>query len=359
MPAVLEYKCPCCGAGLVFGENIQKMTCEYCDNEFTLEAVQAFQESLNRVNSSEFTWEDEKAIQWTEDEFSALRLFTCPSCGGEIITDENTAATFCPYCENPTILPSRLSGSVKPDGVLPFQTNKEQAKIAFLSFCKGKPLLPKMFTQEQRLEKIKGVYIPFWLYDCIGDLEGRYNAVRIHHWSDAKYNYTRTEHFLLNRSSAAEFSGIPMDGSSKMDDTLMESIEPFDYSKIVPFDMAYLSGFLADKYDVEAKMGQERVRQRVGETMEDMLQGTFAGYATIIPASKQLNVRHGKAKYVLLPVWVLNTRYKDKIYTFLMNGQSGKMTGSFPVCPKRTAAWFAGICAGVSVLAGIIQWLLL
>lgn len=359
MPTVIEYKCPCCGAGLVFGENTQKMTCQYCNNEFTLEAVQAYNNSLNQTEDGEFVWDESEPAHWSEAEQDAIHTFVCPSCGGEILTDENTAATFCPYCENPTILPGRLSGSVKPDAVLPFKTSKEDAKEAFLKLCKGKPLLPKLFTQEQRLEKITGMYVPFWLYDCASDLESTYRATRVSHWSDSKYNYTRTEHFLLTRAATAEFSGIPMDGSSKMDNGIMESIEPYDYSQLADFNTAYLSGFLADKYDVEAKLGQLRIRQRVGQTMNDMLQCTLTGYASVTPASKQLNVKHGNAKYVLLPVWILNTRYRDKIYTFVMNGQTGKMTGSFPICPKRSAAWFAGVCAGVTVLVSLVQLLFL
>lgn len=355
MSTVMEYKCPCCGAGLSFGENTQKLTCAYCDNTFSLEAVQAYQDSLNQSDAAEFMWDDTEPAQWSGVERESIRAFVCPSCGGEIMTDENTAATFCPYCENPTILPSRLSGDIRPDAVIPFKTSKADAQAAFAKLCKGKPLLPKLFTEQQRLEKITGMYVPFWLYDCASDLDGTYRATRISHWSDSKYDYTRTEHFLLTRSAEAEFTGIPMDGSSKMENGLMESIEPYDYSQLVDFNTAYLSGFLADKYDVEAKQGQERVKQRVSQTMDAMLSGTLAGYATVVPASKQVTVNHGKATYALLPVWILNTRYRDKLYTFVMNGQTGKMTGSFPICPKRTAAWFAGICAGVTVLLSLLQ----
>ena len=149
-----------------------------------------------------------------------------------------------------------------------------------------------------------------------------------------------------------------MDASSKLDDGLMESIEPFDYTASVPFETAYLSGFLADKYDVESQLGQERVRQRVGASMEDLLAPTFLGFATVVPTGRQLRVDHSRAKYVLLPVWMLHTKYKDKTYVFAMNGQTGKMTGTFPVCPKRTAAWFAAVCGGVAALAVLVQWLL-
>ena len=356
---VLEYKCPCCNAGLVFSADAQQLTCEYCGNTFELDAVRAFNESTERESVEQVQWTNTQEQQWTTDEQETIRAFQCPSCGGEILTDQTTAAAFCPYCENPTIVPSRLSGGLKPDVLIPFQTTKEDAKAAFLRLCKGKPLLPREFTKEQRLEKITGLYVPFWLYDCDADFDGSYRATRIHRWSDSEYDYTKTDHFLLQRGADASFTGIPMDGSSKMDDTFMESIEPYDYSQITDFDMAYLTGFLADKYDVPSESGEERIRQRVNNALEDQLQPSLLGYATVLPASRQLHVRHSKARYALLPVWILNTNYRGKIYTFAMNGQTGKMTGTFPICPKRTAGWFAGICASVTLLSMLVQWIIL
>ena len=355
---IIEYKCPCCNAGLVFGSQVQQLTCEYCDNTFDLDAVRAYNDSESNQSSEDFSWETEANQEWTDAEQTSLNAFQCPACGGEILTDDTTAATFCPFCDNPSIMPSRLTGSLKPDAVLPFRKSKEDAKAAFLKLCKGKPLLPKNFTSQQRLEKITGMYVPFWLYDCDADFSGSYKATRIHRWSDSRYNYTRTEHFLLSRKGSAEFSGIPMDGSSKMEDSFMESIEPFDYSQMVPFEMPYLTGYLADKYDVPSENGQERIRQRVEQSMQDNIQSTLLGYATVIPANRQIQIRHSKAKYVLLPVWMLNTNYNGKIYTFAMNGQTGKMTGSFPICRKRTAAWFSGICAGVTLLVHLVQMML-
>lgn len=356
-PGVLEYKCPCCGAGLVFSEESQKMKCDYCDNTFDLDAVKVYNETLTAETTEQFQWDEQSSAQWSEEEQETLTRFVCPACGGEILTDANTAATFCPYCENPAILQSRLSGSIRPEAVIPFKTSKEDAQAAFLRLCKGKLLLPKLFTTQQRIEKITGMYVPFWLYDCNGSYQGTYKATRLHRWSDARYIYTRTEHFLLTRGAVADFKRIPVDASSKMEDSIMEAVEPFDYADMVDFKTAYLSGYLADKYDVEAADGQPRVQQRVEETINAMLQPTLAGYATAVPTSKQVNVERGKAKYVLLPVWMLNTRYKDHIYTFAMNGQTGKMVGNFPICPKKSAAWFAAVCAGVTVLATLAQML--
>lgn len=356
---VLEYKCPCCDAGLPFGLKSQKMSCEYCGNEFELDAVKAYNDSLQQNDAESVEWEEIITTEWNEEESAQIRTFSCPSCGGILITDDNTAATFCPYCTNPTVLPGRLSGGLKPDGVIPFQKGKEDALTAFESLSKGKPLLPKEFKTKQKIEKITGMYVPFWLYDCDSSFRGNYRATRVRHWSDSNYNYTKTSYYHLVRGASATFSRIPMDASSKMDDAIMESIEPYDYSQLIDFETAYLSGFFADKYDIESNQGEERIRERVNISYQDLLSSTFIGYSSVLPVNRNLNISHSKAHYVLLPVWLLSTKYKDKTYLFAMNGQTGKMTGTFPISLKRSLAWFGGISAAVATLVAIIQLMIL
>ena len=356
---VLEYKCPCCDAGLPFDEQSQKMHCTYCDNEFELDAVKAYNDSLDQKDDETVEWETASASSWTEDETGSIRTFTCPSCGGVLLTDDNTAATFCPYCTNPTVLPGRLSGGLKPDAVIPFKKSKEDALAAFKALCKGKPLLPKLFHQNQKIESITGMYVPFWLFDCDTSFRGNYRATRVHHWSDSNYNYTKTSYYHLTRGATADFSRIPMDASQKMDDAIMESIEPFDYSELIDFETAYLSGFLADKYDVESAQGEDRIRERVNVSYQDLLSPTFVGYSSVLPTNRNLNIKHTKAHYVLLPVWLLSTKYKGNTYLFAMNGQTGKMTGTFPICPVRSWAWFGGISAAVTALVALVQLLVM
>ena len=356
--SVLEFKCPCCNAPLVFAGETQQLTCEYCENSFDIDTLRACMESESPDAPADIQWDSKTDQQWSQDDQSHLQIYLCDACGGQLISDEHTAATFCPYCGNPAILPSRLAGGLKPDGIIPFKTTKEDAKTAFLKLCSGKPLLPKFFTEQQQIDKITGLYVPFWLYDCSADLNGSYKATRIHTWSDSRFIYTKTDHYLLRRQADAAYSGIPMDGSSKMEDTFMESIEPFRYEEIIDFDTAYLSGYLADKYDMESSAGEERVRQRVETAMNDHIQSSFLGYATVIPSSRSIRIEHGTARYVLLPVWLLNTRYNGKTYTFAMNGQTGKMTGTFPICPKRSAAWFAGLWAGITAVATLVLMIL-
>lgn len=351
---VLEYRCPCCDAGLLFSGQAQKLKCEYCENTFDIDTIRAYNESQGQ-HSEEIIWEDPVQQKWCEDDQNNVQAFQCPSCGGEIVTDATTAATFCPFCDSPTIMPSRLDGYLKPDAVIPFQKTKEDAKKAFSNLCKGKPLLPRSFISQYHIDKITGIYVPFWLYDCDVDYGVNYKATRIHRWSDSRYHYTKTDHFLLRRGATASFERIPMDGSSKMEDSFMESIEPYAYDQLVTFDMAYLTGYFADKYDIPSENGKERICQRAEQSIQEEIQRSTLGYSTAIPTTRNLQIQHGKASYVLLPVWMLNTKYNGKIYTFAMNGQTGKMAGTFPICPKRSAMWFAGIFAGVTLLTTVAQ----
>lgn len=340
---VLEYKCPCCDAPLIFGEQQQKLLCDSCGNEFDLETVAEYNRTPDYADEQNFAWEDQQSAP-----------FTCPSCGGLIEYDDHTASTFCPYCDNPVVLPQRLSASLSPDGVIPFKKSKEEAQAAFKLLCKGKPLLPKDFVSKNRISQIQGLYVPFWLYSCSGSQDGKYKATRVRRWSDSTYNYVKTDHYLLTRAANAEFHWIPLDASSKINNEIMESIEPYDFTQLKEFDPAYLTGFLTDKYDVESHLGEERIRQRVSQTMDELIAASCVGYNTVVPTAKNLKITHSKASYVLLPVWMLTSKYKDKEYTFAMNAQTGKMTGTFPICPKRSWAWFCGICAAVTALATFV-----
>ena len=332
---VLEYKCPCCGASLVFSESSQKMACKYCANEYEIDVIRQYYDRPNQADATEFIWNTDLPSQWSDEEKAHLQVFLCPSCGGELITDETTAATFCPYCANPAIVSSRFSGGLRPDGVIPFKISKDQAKEAFIKYFKKMPLIPEVFRDEKHLNKLSGVYIPFWLYDCSGNIAAKYNAKRIKHWSDAKLNYSQIDHYLLIRDADTVFNGIPMDASSKTNDTVMEAIEPFDYSELVSFDPAYLSGFMADKFDIPSSAGEERILTRARKSVQESLYESLNKFSDVTPLSQKITVNHIKTRYILVPVWILNVPFANSTYTLHMNGQTGAITGKIPSSTKR------------------------
>ena len=226
MQTLQEYKCPCCGGAIAFDSTLQKMKCPYCDTEFEMEALEGYDAELQSEKSDNMEWETTAGGDWQEGETDGLRSYVCKSCGGEIVGDANTAATACPFCGNPVVMMGQFSGALKPDLVIPFKLDKKAAKAGLMKHLTGKRLLPKIFKDQNHIDEIKGVYVPFWLFDTDVDAQVRYRATKVRTWSDSDYDYTETSHFMVHRGGSVGFEHVPVDGSSKMADDLMESIEP-------------------------------------------------------------------------------------------------------------------------------------
>lgn len=359
MATMLQYKCPNCGGELNFDSGLQQMKCPYCDTTFEVEDLKAYDEVLKEEAPEEaYQWETQPGSEWQEGETADMGVFTCQFCGGELVADKNTAATSCPFCDNPVVLTGRLSGDLKPDVVIPFKLDKKAAMEGFKKHLCGKRLLPKLFTSENRIQEIKGVYVPFWLFDADVDANIRYRATRTRMWSDSNYNYTETSYYALLRAGNIGFSMVPVDGSSKLADDLMESIEPFDPNGIVDFQTAYLSGYLADRYDVTAEQSIERANERIKTSTEQAFAATTGGYATVVPQSTNLRLQNGKAKYALYPVWLLTTKWNEQTYTFAMNGQTGKFVGDLPMDKAAYWRWWAIWSGILGAAAFAVLWLL-
>ena len=356
--SVLEYKCPHCGGSVEFDSASQQMKCPYCGSEFELEALKGYQAELQDETPDKFDWETYQGAQLTGEELGALSAYRCPSCGGEILGDATTAATHCPYCGNPAVMPQQLSGVFKPDFVLPFKLDKAAAKINLAKHLRGKPLLPKLFKAENRIDSITGMYVPFWLFGCDAHGRARYRATRVTAWSDSRYNYTKTDTYSVIREGDSSFARVPADGSQKMDDAQMDSIEPFDYADLKPFETAYLSGYLADKYDVDAEGAKPRANERIKTSAEGLLRETVTGYATVVPENVSIQLSGGTVEYALMPVWSLVTKYKDKLYSFVMNGQTGKFVGDLPTDWGLFWRWFFGLFAGCTALGVLLLWII-
>lgn len=356
MEVLQQYKCPNCDGAIELDIAYQngithKLKCRYCGTRFELETLQAYEQELQQDTPDDMTWDTAAGGDWTEGEAEGIRSYVCQNCAGEILADENTGATSCPYCGSPVVMMNQFAGALKPDLVIPFKLDKEAAKEALKNHLKGKPLLPKSFKSENRLEELKGIYVPFWLFDADADADIRYKATRVSVWSDSKYNYTKTSYYSIHRAGSLGFNGVPVDGSKKMDDTLMESLEPFDLTQAVDFQTAYLAGYLADQYDVSSETCMPRANQRIKTSTENAFRDTVSGYNTVTTQASSIQLKNSKVSYALLPVWILNTKYKDKDLMFAMNGQTGKFVGNLPVNWGAFWGWLLGIAGAVTALA--------
>lgn len=355
MNTIKEYKCPCCGGAISFDVESQNLKCPYCDTEFDIEALNALDEEANHSDTAP-KWEADRGNNWQEGETEGLCTYSCKSCGGEIVTDLTTAATSCPFCGNPVILTGKLCNDLRPDLVVPFKIDKKAAKEALKNHFKGKKLLPRSFASEAHLDEIKGVYVPFWLFSADTESKTKYRGTRVSHWSDSKYNYTKTSYFSLIRGGKLDFSHIPVDGSAKMANDLMESLEPYNISEAVDFETAYLAGYFADRYDVSSEESIARANERIKQSIIDEFEKTTLGYLGSYCTSCNFELVKSSVKYALLPVWLLATSHKDKNYIFAMNGQTGKFVGDLPMDKGAFRRWFFAIFGTVAFITFLITY---
>ena len=367
---VTNYQCPACTGPLHFAGGSGKLECEYCGASYDVAEIEAlYAEKEEKAAAARQAAEETRQSApsgdggaWDTSGFSedwgtegdGMRAYSCPSCGAELICDENTAATSCPYCGNPTVVPGQFSGQLRPDFIIPFRLSKEDAVKALKDHYKGKIFLPKSFTQENHVQEIQGIYVPFWMFDGEAEGDACYEATRSHTYRSGDYEVTKTEHYDVYRAGMVNFEKIPVDASSKMPDDHMDSIEPYDYQELKPFSTAYLPGFLADKFDVTVEQCLQRADQRCQGTLVSALRNTVTGYDTCTLINNSVNLKRGKVHYALMPVWMLNTKWKGKDFLFAMNGQTGKLVGDLPVSWGRFWGLFAAIVAPLSVLGTVL-----
>ncbi len=381
---VTNYQCPACTGPLHYSAKSGKLACDYCGSSFDVaeiealyarkeaeaaaakqaadakaEAAQAAKAEAAEAAAASGGWDTSDLSRDWGAEADGLRVYSCPSCGAELICDQSTAATACPYCGNPAIVPGQFSGALRPDYILPFRLSKDDAVQALRAHYKGKPFLPRSFTSANHIEQIQGVYVPFWLFDGGAEGAASYRASNTNVFETGDYEITETRHYHVVRAGSLAFEKIPVDASSKMPDDHMDSIEPFDYAQLRPFSTAYLPGYLADKYDVTIDDSRDRADTRCRETLAQALRDTVTGYGACVTEREDIALRRGKVHYALLPVWMLSTKWRGQDFLFAMYGQTGKLVGDLPTDRGRFWGMFAAIAAPLTVaLTAILQFLL-
>lgn len=355
-----NHQCPSCTGPLHFDAKTNFLVCDYCDSKFTVEEIDKLygnkvEDSVNKGMDTESNRQNAEASGT-----SIFKTYTCSSCGAQLFCDEVTVATSCPYCSNPNVIAGKFNGSSMPDVVIPFKMEKKQAVEALSKFYKGKKLLPKVFTKQNHVEEIKGVYIPFWLYSGTADVKIKGDGTKKSVSRTSQEIITTISHYDIERSGKVPFIDVPVDASVKMDNDMMDSLEPFIYDDMKNFSPSYLPGFLAEVYDDSPENCQSRLDDRVRTSAIEKMKSDIRGYDSFTVKHENVRINlEGKPRYALLPVWLLSTKWNDKNYLFAMNGQTGKMVGKLPVSWGRFFAWFLGLTAGLgAVLTPIVCFIM-
>lgn len=380
---VIHYKCPNCGADMAFDSASGKLRCDSCKRTDRIEDMAGekhspsdgsftYNKDERDINAESAAYEYDFSDPRDEEETLRHNTFSgdeatqyhCKNCGAVLITDALTTATTCSFCGAGVVLGDRLSGSLAPSKVIPFTVSKEQAQEAFKKWCRKGLLTPSDFMNADRIKNITGLYVPFWLYDLNGRGEAEATCTRVRTYTMGEWIYTETKYYRVYRKVDLNYLRIPCDASKKMDDTMMDRLEPYDYSNLKDFNMPYLAGYISEKYDFDDAALLPRIKQRVSPYVDAYIRSTIVGYSTVTFNRKNIDVRRRKADYTLLPVWMVCYDYKNAEHNFAMNGQTGKVVGKPPLSAAKIAAWFIGISAGTflllqiltRVLGGVIIW---
>ena len=322
--AVVTYKCPNCGGGLKYDPASQKFACEYCLSKFDEEALK-----------DKFVPEEapEAPADPAPEEAPGAVVYNCPSCGAEIVTCDTTAATFCFYCHNPVVLAGRLGGRFLPDKIIPFSVSKEQVTEGLQRWLLSKSFVPKGFFSPEQVEKLSGVYFPHWMVNCDAHtrVEGTGNRLRI--WRTANTEYTETSIYRVVREGDVHFDHMTKNALKKADAQLVEGVQPYNPEGLKDFDMSFLSGFMAEKRDVEREEVSPALHREVSQYAASLVRQQVSGYDTVSLQEPDCTITASDWTYALLPVWVLAYRDKasGKLYHYTVNGQTGKVCGEAPI----------------------------
>lgn len=355
-----SIKCPNCSANLIFDPSSQKLVCEYCGGSFSPAELEKMSNDVlgEKATASEDVEisEDTKIQEHLEaiediDQAPVENIeFTCNSCGGRILADINASATFCPFCGSPAIVKNSLSGEFRPDYIIPFKVTREQAEDKFIEWSKGGKFTPFNFVSQENIAKITGLYVPFWLFDLAVDFDIEGTAEKYYHKGD--YAYTDT--YKFTRKGRYEWHRIPFDGETRIDDKLMEAIEPYKYNDLKKFDYKYLQGFFADRYDQNPELLKARASKRFKSYITEVRNTLFTKYSSKKITRDDTKVSTPEPKYALLPIWFLSYKYLGKYYYFAVNGQTGEVAGTLPVSKVKRIILFAALLAVSSVIVRLI-----
>lgn len=354
--STLTYKCPSCAAPLIYSGTQEEMTCHSCGNSFPAEAVRRvaeIEQADAQAGARASGW-DMQENEYRSDEVQQTKSYSCSSCGAELVTELSTVATNCAFCGSPSIIPAQFAPGTRPDIIIPFKVSKQEAESKFVDYFKKRKMIPNLFLKSRnRIEEIRQLYVPYWLFSCRADGRMSFDATRVSSYISGKYQVTTTQHYLVRREGSMDYVDLPIDSNSKVDNAISETLEPFHTSQAIPFSPETLSGAMANRADVTPQDCKQRADVRIHATTEAAFRASVRGYNSVRMRSGQVLVDQGKVRAALFPIWFITTKKEGQLYTFAINGQTGELTCNIPYSKSKFLGWMLGVAAAAFAIAFI------
>ena len=340
-----DKKCPNCGATVVFDPATGGMHCDYCGYKCELPKADYENEICEMdfeaaLHTESFNWgEEKKEVQ-------------CKQCGAVTVYDALETAAVCPFCGSTSVMPAATENTIAPGAVCPFSISKEQAGERFTKWLKGKLFAPRKAKRSARPDSFQGVYLPYWTYDAQTTSNFTARAGYDKRVKDKDGN-TRIQTDWRHVSGVYQefFDDITIMASKRQTDSGVRACEPFDFSKLVPYSPQVVAGFIAERYSIGLKEGWESAQQSIQWQLRSDISSYVRRHWN---ADRADSVRFSTLysnityKYLLVPTWISSFKYKDKVYQFAVNGQTGKVGGRAPVSVWRV---LIAITIGIGLFA--------
>ena len=334
-----NFKCEACGASLSFDPNSQGMKCPYCGYVKEIEAENKVFEEYDL-----FEGISEDKCDWGREQ----RVIKCKNCGAETIVDANAVSDRCAFCDSPNVFIEEETAGIKPESLVPFKITDKKAKELFRQWLNKRFFAPKDAKSNHQAAKMTGVYIPHWTYDSdtfssyTGE-GGTYYYVTETDWveRDGKRQQVskqvrKVRWWPTSGTFSKYFDDVLVNASKKMEPRLMDKLQPFHLNQLVEYKPEFLSGFQAEKYTIGIEEGWDRARNVINR---DIYDGVVRQINADTVRNISINTKYNSIRYkhLLIPIWVSAFTYKNKVYNFLVNGQTGEVQGHAPVSALKVA----------------------
>lgn len=354
---IKHYPCSSCGADLLFEPKDGLLTCPYCGHK------EAIPESTELVEEQSF----EQHLRIRPEQMTALATnaleVQCQSCGAKSIFMPPEVAGRCEFCGVQIVAqPKSADPILTPGGVLPFCITQQQASAELKHWLSSRWFAPSSLKYFAQPEAIHGVYLPFWTYDTntttsyTGQRGEHYYETEVYYEQDAQGNQVQrtrqvqhTRWYPASGTVTGSFDDVLIPATQSLSAEHLVALEPWDLVELRAYDPAFLSGFKAQRYQVELAEGFERAKQAIAPAIESDVHRDIGGDVQTI---ESLDTRYSDVtfKHLLLPVYAGAYQYNGKLFQIVVNGRTGEIQGDRPYSVWKIALLVIAVLVFVFLL---------
>ena len=323
-------KCKNCGSNLTFNPDNQTLSCMSCETHLPIKSNSGLymhmydkNNNLNRHNNSNL--------------IKQSRLMQCQNCGASIVLLDYQTSAFCPYCNTGMIASHEQFDGLKPDSIIPFKFGKEKAVQILKSKLKNNWFVPSKFKSSINADEIKAYYFPAFIFDaeCSTFYEGRLYNDSTKRKSDGSTETSRT-YFTIKGKKQTSHANIEIEASSNLGQHELEMIRPYNFNDAQKYSNEFVYGFALEHYNNSLENSNNLAKKIMIKKIQEKILSSYH-YDGIDSLKLQPTFYDEKFSYCILPIYRINYLYKNKKYSNIINGQTGKLAGKHPKSATKIA----------------------